>query len=183
MTTTTAVATLGADAVAALRAADSLSFHVHDGHASIRAYRERGSEGIYTAREQRLFPNARDFAWSRFREIEAEFAAHGYGEGSGISWSTGWGEGAPGLAAYTSISGTDYADGTWPTVANALRVGDTLTLSWVADNNSDVIRDAGLHTDRLTLCVTRGEGGKRYAFHVREQTGPDNSARMIRRNG
>ncbi len=184
MTTTTAVAALDAEALAALRAADSLSFHTHDGRAFIRAYRERGSGGVYTAREQRLFPDARDFAWSRFREIETNFFASGYGDGS-TSWSTGWGEGAPRLAAYASISGKDYGDGTWPTIAQALRPGDTLSLSWVADNNSDVIRDAGLHTDRLTLRVTRGYGDKRkqYAFHVDERTSLDNSARMIRRNG
>jgi hypothetical protein len=168
--------------LAALRMADQVNFHVYNGRGFIRAHRNAAS-GIYTAREQHIFTTPQEYG-GRFREISCDFRAMGYAynEGGGVEWSTE--TGTPGLAAFASVSGTTYGDNTWPTTAQALRVGDRICLSWMADNNNTVIREAGLHSDRLTLRVTRGDAKPRHlAFIVAQAITPDNSGRMVRRNG
>jgi hypothetical protein len=181
MTTTTVAPALDTDALAALREADSLTFHVHQGRGFIRAYLDAHRDNIYTAREQRLFATPQEHGGRR-REIPCEYGAMGYRVHGETAWTAA---GAPHMAAYASVTSSRYGDGTWSTTAAALRVGDRLYLSWVADNNTVTLDTYGLHADYLTLRATRGEAGKEraLAFHVAHSVAPDNTARMIRRNG
>jgi hypothetical protein len=67
----------------------------------------------------------------------------------------------------------------WQTVLRLLRAGDELRLSWVQDNNTDNIRQAGLHFDSLDAVILRG-GRERYEVRLEDSVCPDNSARMLR---
>lgn len=60
-----------------------------------------------------------------------------------------------------------------------LKPGDKLTLLWVANGNSQITKDAGLHEDSLDLLVERK--GKRLVFRVDDRCGLDDLARMLRR--
>jgi hypothetical protein len=64
------------------------------------------------------------------------------------------------------------------TIINLLKAGDLVRLQFVADNNSEVMRSAGMHSDVLQLFVARGS--KQMVFWLDDSIGPDNSARMIR---
>ena len=62
-----------------------------------------------------------------------------------------------------------------------MRVGDVLSLEWTAGNNCEANKTVGWQRDELRLVVTRGK--RRFVFLVDARTGPDNSARMVRRYG
>ena len=71
------------------------------------------------------------------------------------------------------------------TIVDLLRPGDELEFEWGYDNWSPYLREHGLVSDHLLLHVRRprrvdGHVTRRYAFHVAEHVGPDNSARMLR---
>lgn len=71
----------------------------------------------------------------------------------------------------------------WHTIIGLLRAGDRLRLSWRASNNNENHRRVGFHADELRLRVGREAGRKgphRWEFKLVQQTGPDNSARMVR---
>lgn len=176
--TTTKLHTVTADDVAALRGADSVTFHVHDGRGYIRAYLNTPMHRVLTRRQQQVFGEESPLPEQRMREITCEWLASGFGENGARSWST---DDASNMSAYANVSAGQISDGLWNTTATLITPGDVLTTVWCADNNTDVIRDAGLHSDRLTL---RAENGKRERrFHVETSVGRDNSARMIRRDG
>jgi hypothetical protein len=181
-------ATLGeltGDDIAAMRAADGLSFHHlrpgdRDGHHVICAYlRNYGDQRIYTAREQRLFPQPHSES-ERVRSIAVESRAAGYGYGSDATtaWTTEYGD-ATDARAFASVS---TMRATIRTMLDLLRIGDVITLQWTADNNTENIRQVGFHADYLTLSARRASG-RVLTFHVDSSTGPDNTARMIRRHG
>jgi hypothetical protein len=75
------------------------------------------------------------------------------------------------------------AAGTWRSL---LRVGDTLSLEWRANGNGYTAA-AGLFADDLLLHVNRppGKDGKvkQLHFNVQHSICPDNTARMIQRDG
>jgi hypothetical protein len=48
------------------------------------------------------------------------------------------------------------------TIINLLKAGDIVRLQFVADNNSDAMRSADMHSDALQLFVTRGS--KQWSF-------------------
>lgn len=169
-----------ADDVAALRGADSVSFHVYQGKAHIRAYLRMEGARILTARQQKIFADDRAFPGERTREILCRWRAYGYspdGWGKGTGWN---GEDEPKLAAYASITSAQF-DQEWRTIASLIGAGDTLTLIWMADNNNDSVRAAGLHVDELMLSAENAKRERR--FHVDRRVGLDNTARMIRRYG
>lgn len=60
-----------------------------------------------------------------------------------------------------------------------LKVGDVLSLAWLQDNNNDNHREAGLHHDQCFLVVQRGKHIGR--FLIGDSVGPDDTARMVRR--
>lgn len=87
-------------------------------------------------------------------------------------------DGAP-WAAFDMLYVSSYAD-EWTTVAGLLREGDSVTLEWRRGNRSTTtLKDLGIVADTLMFVVKRGD--KRLTFHIGDYTGPDHTARMIRR--
>jgi len=161
--------------VQALRRADIVSLHHRGGHGHIRAglttWPATGQR-IFTATEQRLFPDPQD--GDRYRRITAATAV------AGFDHSRRWHEqDLPGATA-TSVIHAARLDDDWCTLAAWLRVGDVLTLHWRADNNTQNLADAGLHRDELRIGVRRGK--RRFTFLLDVAVGPDNAARMISRS-
>jgi hypothetical protein len=167
--------------IAALRAADSYSFHHHrsadDGPHMMIAYLHSYGQRIYTAREQRLFPSPHANT-DRMRAIPVESAAQGYADGGETTWFSGR-DGEQTARAFATIGGHSS---TMRTIMGLLRVDDRVVLQWRADNNTDNIRAVGFHADELRLNLI-GPGKRDLMFLVTTSVGPDNSARMIRRHG
>ncbi len=72
--------------------------------------------------------------------------------------------------------------GPWPAVCAFVRVGDILSLHWVACNNNAHSKKAGLYVDRVELRVertTRGGMKKRFTFILDHRVNPGDSARMV----
>lgn len=171
MTTTERADVLAADDVAALRAADSVTFHLtydDEAHACIRAWLKpdvTSESRIYTAREQRLFPSVGGILDdTRVREIDTGYAFINYGRGN-IS------------SAFACVLSAK-SDDTWPTIARELRTGDRVTLYWKADNNNGTLTEAGLHMDVLHIRLHTPPKPPR-ELHVATSITPNNSARMI----
>lgn len=78
---------------------------------------------------------------------------------------------------------TPSEDEVWQTAVGFIKPGDVLSLNWTASCNGWT-EDHGLHIDHLRLRIKRQNGDKikRYAFLLRTQVCPDNTARMIRRH-
>lgn len=178
--------TLSSDDVTALRTADSVTFHY--GPAStryvptcIRAHARGGyadQPRIWTAREQRLFPEVGNIDTDRMRIVMPDRSSmSGYFGESGMS--TWHGADRPQAVAYHMMH---YASDEWLTIANLMRAGDSVRLSWQADNNYDALREVGFHADELRLSVHRGESRVMH-FLITRSVGPHNSARMIRPDG
>lgn len=160
--------------VQALRRADAVSLHHHDGEGHIRAglttFPSTQSR-IFTATEQRLFPDTDQL--DRYRTITVATAV------SGFDQRRRWHEQAlPGAAATATIHAARLDD-VWCSIAGWLRVGDVVTLHWRADNNSAYLADVGLHRDEVRISV--GRGRRTWTFLLDVAVGLDNPARMITR--
>ncbi len=158
--------------VQALRAADTVAFHTTgDGVAYIDACLNGAGElRIYTARQQRLFPDADRHDRRRRIEVAADIA--------GFDAARRWHEHhLPGAAAFTLIDAAQL-DEVWRSVAAFLRVGDAIGLHWRADNPADALHDPALHRDELRVAVRRGT--RRWMFLLDVQVRPD-PVRMISR--
>lgn len=178
MTTTTDVelGTITRDDLEALRVADAVTFSYRPEVAGqIRVRLDSHNGRIFTAREQRLFGDADEMG--RRRAIGVQTRMYGHGQDGTTAWNL---SDSANTAAYVGFQSAQYYH-VWRTIASLLRVGDMLTLSWVADNNNDNLRAAGLHRDELFLVVRRGDN----TLHLHLQTSvcPNNTARMIRRHG
>ncbi len=177
--------------IRALKTADRIVFQYWKGRSILRAIRDRSdyADGerqapVYTAAEQRLFPDTSHPGDGRCRDITTDVSMYGYTPDGFQSWNLHSNPEA--LASYVILS----PGSGWLTVVNFLRAGDRVTLEWIADNNNDYLRDAGLHQDELRLSVARGDtsdpkkhkpvAGK---FLIDKRVCPDNSARMIHRYG
>lgn len=77
---------------------------------------------------------------------------------------------------FDMVHACKYCD-EWKTIPQLLKVGDILTLKWVANSWHD--NDTGFVGDRLYLEVVRGK--KRFTFLVGDFHGPDNTARIVKR--
>ena len=55
----------------------------------------------------------------------------------------------------------------WNTVVADLRVGDKLTPLWVANNDTEILKEAELHNDEFYLKVNRGDKTKTYWLDAR----------------
>ena len=105
--------------------------------------------------------------WEQRHDIQVGFRLNNYEKGEiGYAVECGslyrWSEGDEHLA----------------TIFDFIKEGDVLTLSWQAGaGNSDLIREADLHHDRLYLNIERGK--KKMTFLVFSNVAKDNSARMI----
>jgi hypothetical protein len=182
----TAIAPLTADDVASLRKADSVTFHYFRGVGVIRAHLRGGYAAprrIFTARQQRMFPDTDSYSADRKREIPVMTSMHGYEDGGSTGWrlESGNDRGACNPSAFYMEHSGQY-NPEWLTIANLTRPGDMLMLVWTADNNTSYIRDAGLHNDELTIKIVRG-GKVVHTLFVAQSVTPDNSARMIHRYG
>lgn len=181
MTETVTAVELSADDVRALRTADTVSFHYYDGRGYVQLTLDGGERTgeprTLTVAEQRAFPQGVDRSAERRRTIDVTTEMHGYGADGWSSWNA---ESEPRAAAFEMINSAQYSD-VWRTLVSLMRKGDRLTLAWVADNNTDNYRAAGLHGDHLKVIIVRGE--TRLTFNLVTAVRPDNSARMIRRHG
>lgn len=185
-TTTTTDTALSADDITALRMADSITFHYGPAGTSyvgtcIRVYLRGGHTDqprIWTAREQRLFPEVGNIDTDRIRVIMPDRSSlSGYSGSSGMStWA---GSDRPQAVAYHTMH---HRSDEWETITGLMRAGDSVRLSWLAGNNSDVLRKAGFHCDELRLSIHRGES-RVMRFLITRSVGPHNSARMIRPDG
>lgn len=82
------------------------------------------------------------------------------------------------MACYVYMSSSQY-DHELQTILGLLKVGDCLTLHWQRGAlNSEVVKSVDFVGDKLSLIIQRGE--KRLTFHIDQQLGPDNTARMIK---
>jgi hypothetical protein len=159
----------------ALRRADSVVFHLTgDGTAYIDAHLSTVTHPeprIFTATEQRLFPDIDGS--DRRRRIPVTAGIVGFDD------KRRWHEqGLPDATASAMIH-VARLDELWRSIAAFLRVGDVVSLHWWASNNNGYITQAGLHRDELRLVIRRGR--RRWAFLVKVELCPDNTARMIRR--
>jgi hypothetical protein len=169
------------DAVAALRCCDAVDFHHTKAVRFIRATLDAiPSSRVYTSREQRLFPEVRDTgAGDRARIIPVVSSVHGFSErNDGETWTR---DEARDVTCSALISSA-HLNPLWPTLAATIRRGDVLHLLWTANDDTELLRSAGLRQDYLRLRVIRGE--RELTFGVIDQVGPANSVmRMIRRHG
>lgn len=189
MTETFAARPLTADDLTAARRADEVTLHLHKAASIVRLYtRGRGEPVIYSAAQQRLFADDTNFRDRRARDLAVSASAYGHGDDGGTgSWrwdAHGWSGGDqvdPPSCFYSA-----YARDEWATIAASLRVGDTLHLEWVADNNNGYSRDAGLHVDQVRLTAMpakRTATTQPRVWLIGWSVCQDNSARMVRRYG
>jgi hypothetical protein len=165
MTTATAPIPLTRLDLAALRDADTVSFHHNpaDG-GTIRASKRVKNVGPFDERERRY-----------------EFAVGSSFSGRHSNLET--------CSCFSMEHGARYSE-EWRTVVTFLKAGDELTLHWSPDGGKTgyleraVVAKEGpghgmeLHADLLYLKVRRK--GKRFGFFLDASVCPDNTARMIR---
>lgn len=82
------------------------------------------------------------------------------------------------LSGYHMVHHPHMAEHIRTLVWEILRADDWLTLKWVRSNNNENTRSVRWQTDQLYLTITRRK--QRLSFLIATQTGPDNTARMIR---
>jgi len=167
------------DDITALRKATSFTLHTSAYGIGIKAYLRTGTD-TFSRTEQVIYPDTH-MTHERARMIRTTAGISGHGHRTEPSWwwnSDSPDTGRPTPACFYSA----YDETIMQTIWATLRPGDTLHLSWTADNNNDLTRDAGLHVDHVHLVVNRGTLKDR-RYLVGYQCSADNSARMIRRNG
>ena len=159
--------------VHALRRAETVAFRSGDGSSWIDAglfSAPAGTPRVYTATEQRLFPDAD--ALDRRRRIPV------VGDIAGFDERQRWHEHhLPTATAYATI-GAARLDEVWRSISAFVRVGDMVRLHWRADNTSDGLVDPEWHRDELSIGIHRGR--RRWMFLLDVQIRPD-PARMITR--
>jgi hypothetical protein len=110
---------------------------------------------------------------------EAEHSSTGFEERVDIEVGGG---GSPKINGYELLVSAQSRE-TWRTVVDLLRAGDELHLHWGADaNTNELMRQRGLHGDRLQLWVWRDRKSgdrQRFVFEISSRVTLDNSARMI----
>lgn len=139
---------LYASDVQALRRADTVTIHAQDGIGSIRAILS-APDGlrIYTASQQRTFPDAAGYCRHRLITLDAAVA--------GFDATGRWHERDLSATAAVVIEHTALHE-VWQTLTAFLRTGDVPRLRFRADSTQDRLAGAGLHRDELQLLVHRG---------------------------
>jgi hypothetical protein len=136
--------------VQALRRADTVTVRAQDGLGSIQATLT-APDGlrIYTAPQQRAFPDAAGYQRHRRITLDADIA--------GFDTDRRWHDHhLPGAAATTVIDHAALND-VWQSITGFLRVGDVLRLRFRADSTHDPLSGYALHRDELHLLVQRGQ--------------------------
>lgn len=139
---------LYASDVQALRRADTVTIHAQDGIGSIRATLN-APDGlrIYTASQQRAFPDADGYRRHRLITLDADIA--------GFDATGHWHEHDLSAAATLVIEHAALHE-VWQTLTAFLRTGDVPRLRFRADSVQDRLAGTGLHRDELHLLVHRG---------------------------
>lgn len=160
MTTTTEqlVTTISAQDKRALKHANSITFSLHEGQATIRAQRD----GEHTAS-----------GFNEEHRIYADVTVENFDPPRGVDLT---------MASYTCYHAVMYShyDHEVQSLLARIAVGDTLRLEWTAANDNENYRSVGWHRDELRLVIGH-KTGKAEKFLVAVYVGPDNTARMIRR--
>lgn len=152
----------------ALRRADTITIHAQDGIASIRAT-VNAPHGlrIYTATEQRVFPEGAGYRRHRLITVDADIA--------GFDPAGRWREHDLSATATLVIDHAALHE-VWQTLTAWLRIGDVPRLRFRADSTHDGPPAAGLHRDELHLLVLRGR--REWAFLLEVAVRPA-STRMV----
>jgi hypothetical protein len=167
----------------ALRRADTIRVHATDGVGVIDASLTTlagDQPRIYTATEQRLFPEPVGHGRRRRIAVDADIA--------GFDTQRRWHDHQlPGATATAVIDGAQLHE-VWRSVAAFLRVGDIVRLRWHTAINTavnpgtntgtgtDRLASAGLHRDELLIEVRRGK--RTWTFLLDVAVGPS-SRRMV----
>lgn len=170
MTASITTQTLTAEDLKALRRADSVSFHHRqDETYLVASLRSLSEPRVYTAAEQRLFPNT-DLGGDRTRRIDVSGRVQAY-DRSTVRRAVDGG------SAFAMVHSGQYND-VWRTITSLLKAGDDLHLDFTGDKFANQYsRTAGLHLDVLSLVVRRGP--TRLVFTLDVAACPDNTARMV----
>jgi hypothetical protein len=163
--------------VQALRRADSVRFDTLESGSELDAWISADLSPpsvtelrVYTATEQRLFPEADGTDRRRRIGVAADIV--------GFDAHQRWHEHhLPGATACAWISRARL-DEVWRSIAAFLRVGDVLRLHWRADNTIDWLDDPRLHRDELSVAVHRGRRRWMFLLDVQIRREP---VRMITR--
>ena len=133
--------------VQALRRADTVTIRAQDRLGSVRATLT-ASDGlrIYTASQQRAFPDAAGYRRHRVINLDADIA--------GFDTTGHWHE--HDLPAATLVIEHAALHDVWQTITALLHVGDVLRLKFRADSSHDPLTGTSLHRDELHLLVRRG---------------------------
>ena len=169
---------LTADDLIALRAADSVTWHIgptvgeHTTDrettctASLRERHASLTPRILTAGEQRALRLDSD-GFERRRSIPCD--------GRVMSWAVRY----PGTKAWTGYAHVTSGDEAWPTVAASLKVGDVLTLKITADCQTGALTDAGFAVDTAYLKVARGKRDLTFELDTRVARADQSVNRMV----
>ena len=161
--------------LAALRKAETVVFRSFKGEGTLEVgIRGWGDPVVYSAADQRLFPETGMAYDERRRVISVNATISGFHEGSGI-----W-RGDDESSAFEMIHGGPY-NAVWTTIVGLLRAGDRVTLAFGADaHNNGYVYSANLHADELRLLVER-DGKPTMTFLIKVSVCADNTARMVQR--
>jgi hypothetical protein len=177
---------LNRDDLAAMKLANDVTFHHNadefgEGVTQVRLHKRFDYE-TPSVRMYRLFP---DLKWNdsteRMRVFHVEgmvsdFSPMDEAEQAGYSKYT--------YNCFTMLHGAGY-DRSWQTVVDGLKSGDEVAIRWVASNNSNVLREAGLHADEVRLLSVRPRNGsrpeQRREWLVDYRVCPDNVSRLVRK--
>lgn len=147
------------EALRALRHADTIVFRLNDGQATI--------EASIDAR------NSRD----GFEHTSVSYVAHDV-----TDYERGRSDVPMSERRYSGFvyMGSAKFDQVTQTLLTRIAKGDTVTLAWRYGNGVPVLRDVGYRTDDLRVLITK-PSGRVETYLVESSTGPDNSARMVKR--
>jgi hypothetical protein len=159
------ISTLTQQDIRALRHADSIVFRQYNGQGTMEAIKD----GSHT-------PDG--FEQKHYVYVECGIADYG---NDGSLTEDGYVRLTPETATCFHMENTPQYDQAVTTILRRLGTGDTLRLVWTRDNNSEIIRNAGLHVDSVKLEVSKkGDPKRRETYLVDVAVTYDNSARMIR---
>lgn len=172
--------TVTADDVWAMRNCDDVTFYRHkDGETEIvvslhdhTVYPNAGTADgrydgrVYSKREQTVF-NKRDALDRRARSIAVD-SARLVNYRNTPEWSTEW-------SLY--VSHVDTAQ--WSTIARSAKAGDSMEFMAYANNQSELLTEAGLVHDGLYLQFRDVARKNNRVFLICQSVGRDNSARMV----
>lgn len=151
--TTTGPYALTRQDIRALRAADSVTFHLYQGRASVRAHQERHNSST---------------GFDQTHEIPATATVISYQKGE---------HGRPtDMEAFHMIHSARF-NYTWPSILARILPNSTLHLAWTRGNDTEAHTAVSFHADELHLSISRN--GKSEGYLVAYSVGPDNTARMV----